>query len=170
MTGMEPSSADGERIRASFTVPSRGLLGFRALFATATHGTGVINRRITGYELHRGPLGSAIRPGVLISMADGVTSTYGLNIMQPRGTLFVGAQSQIYGGQIIGEHNRDNDLDVSIARGAGGAGGAGAGADAGAGGAGADAGAGGAGGAGAGAGAIGATPAPPANPQTNSPR
>ncbi len=100
------------RVRIEFTIPSRGLLGFRGQFLTDTRGTGIMNSSFHGYESYKGEIPGRTR-GALISMERGVTTTYALDALQPRGDLFIGARENVYEGMIIGEHSRDNDLEVN---------------------------------------------------------
>lgn len=103
---------DSGRVRLEFTVPARGLLGFRSQFLTETRGTGVMNTMFYAYEPHKGDIPSRIR-GALVSMERGVTTGYALDALQARGELFVGPGQNVYEGMIIGEHSRENDLDVN---------------------------------------------------------
>eukprot|EP00741_Cyanophora_paradoxa_P012561 tig00020614_g12138.t1 len=100
------------RTRMEFEVPSRGLIGFQSLFNTMTGGDGVCNRAFARYEAFRGSM-DRVRKGVLISMDEGVATTYALDMLQPRGVLFIGPQAKVYSGMIIGEHSRENDLEVN---------------------------------------------------------
>ncbi|NBP01657.1 MAG: translational GTPase TypA [Proteobacteria bacterium] len=104
------------RVRLEFTVPARGLLGFRNQFLTNTRGTGIMNSTFHGYEPYKGEIPSRTR-GALISMEQGSTTGYALDALQPRGELFVGPGEQVYEGMVIGEHSRDNDLDVNPCKG-----------------------------------------------------
>ena len=98
--------------RLEFLVPSRGLLGYRSEFLTDTRGTGVMYSNFHGYEPHRGDIPGR-RNGALIVLEKGDTRTYALHNLQDRGKLFVGPGADVYGGQIIGEHARENDLVVN---------------------------------------------------------
>lgn len=111
LTNMEP---DGKgRIKLEFIVPSRGLIGFRGNFLTMTSGSGIM----TSIFDHYGPVkqGEVAKRqnGVLVSMVKGKTLAYALNMLQERGRLFLGPQAEIYEGQIVGLHSRDNDLVVN---------------------------------------------------------
>lgn len=98
--------------RLTFRVPSRGMLGYRSEFLTDTRGTGVMYSNFDGYEPHRGDLPFK-RNGALIVLENGDTTGYSLFSLQERGQLFVGPGEEVYGGQIIGLHARDNDLVVN---------------------------------------------------------
>ena len=112
----EMKSSGNGKTRIVFSAPSRGLIGYLSEFRTDTRGTGVMNRVFSGYEPYRGPI-SQYRPGVLVSMENGITTTYALHNLEPRGVLFVGPQTEVYSGMIIGEHSKENDLEVNPVRG-----------------------------------------------------
>ena len=114
ITEMKASGAGKTRI--VFSAPSRGLIGYLSEFRTDTRGTGIMNRVFDKYAPYRGPI-MQYRPGVLVSMENGVTATYALFNLQPRGTLFVGPQTEVYSGMIIGEHSKENDLEVNPVKG-----------------------------------------------------
>jgi len=114
MINMEP---DGKgRVKLEYMIPSRGLIGFRSQFLTMTSGSGIM----TSIFDHYGPVKSGgvttRQNGVLVSMATGKTLTYGLFNLQDRGRLFLGHGEEIYEGQIVGLHSRDNDLVVNPTR------------------------------------------------------
>ncbi len=111
---MKPAGVGKTRIIAH--VPSRGLIGYHGQFMTDTRGTGVLNRVFHGWTPHKGPI-EGRRQGVLISMETGVSVAYAMWKLEDRGHFFIGVQEQIYGGMIIGEHNRDNDLEVNALKG-----------------------------------------------------
>jgi GTP-binding protein len=111
---MKPSGAGKTRI--VFNAPSRGLIGYLSEFRTDTRGTGIMNRVFDKYGPYRGDIES-YRPGVLVSMENGAAATYALFNLQPRGTLFIGPQTQVYSGMIIGEHSKENDLEVNPIKG-----------------------------------------------------
>ncbi|QQR53639.1 translational GTPase TypA [bacterium] len=103
---------DSGRVRLEYDVPSRGLIGLRGQFLTDTRGTGIINFHFKGYEEYKGDIPSRIK-GSLVSMENGRVTGYALDTLQDRGILFVKPGDNVYEGQIIGEHSRDNDLDVN---------------------------------------------------------
>jgi GTP-binding protein len=113
MTNMTPLG-DG-RLRLEFTIPSRGLLGFRSQFLTDTRGTGTINSRFSGYEPLAGEVPRRIR-GSLVSMVAGPVTAYALDGLQARGTLFVVPGEEVYDSMIVGENSRDNDMEVNPVR------------------------------------------------------
>jgi GTP-binding protein len=115
LTNMEP---DGKgRIKLEFVVPSRGLIGFRGLFMTMTSGSGIM----TSIFDHYGPIKEgevkSRQNGVLVSMLKGKTAAYSLFNLQSRGRLFLGHAIDVYEGQVIGIHARDNDLAVNPVKG-----------------------------------------------------
>lgn len=115
LTNMEP---DGKgRVKLEFLIPSRGLIGFRGLFLTLTSGSGIMtsifdryDKVKTGEVIHR-------QNGVLVSMVKGKTLSFGLFNIQDRGRLFLGHGEEIYEGQVVGLHSRDNDLVVNVTKG-----------------------------------------------------
>ena len=115
LTNMEP---DGKgRTRLEFMMPSRGLIGFRGLFLTLTSGSGIM----TSVFDHYGPVKvgevQSRKNGVLVSMLAGKTAAYSLFNLQSRGRMFLGHAVEVYEGQIIGIHSRDNDLAVNPVKG-----------------------------------------------------
>lgn len=108
----EMRQAGGDKVRLSFLVPSRGLIGYHGEFMTETRGTGVLNRVFHSFARHLGPVPGR-RNGVLISNATGKSNAYGLGGLEGRGELFIGAGVPVYEGMIIGEHSRENDLEVN---------------------------------------------------------
>ncbi|MBN1282109.1 MAG: translational GTPase TypA [Alphaproteobacteria bacterium] len=114
ITEMKPSGVGKTRI--VFSAPSRGLIGYLSEFRTDTRGTGIMNRIFAEYAQFRGPI-EQYRPGVLVSMENGAAATYALFNLQPRGTLFIGPQTQVYSGMIVGEHSKENDLEINPIKG-----------------------------------------------------
>ncbi|MGO2354113.1 MAG: translational GTPase TypA [Marinomonas foliarum] len=115
LTNMEP---DGKgRVRLEFMTPSRGLIGFRGLFLTLTSGSGIMTSVFDHYgPVKDGDVGSR-QNGVLISMVTGKTAAFALFNLQSRGRLFLGHAVEVYEGQVIGIHSRDNDLTVNPVKG-----------------------------------------------------
>lgn len=113
MTGM--NNLGHGRARIEFTVPSRGLIGFRTLFLTETRGTGLLNTLHGGWMPYAGPM-LRRKNGGLVADRTGSTTPYALFNLQPRGVMFVGSSTKVYEGMIIGEHSRPNDLDVNAVR------------------------------------------------------
>ena len=107
---MRPSG--GGKVRLTFHMPSRGLIGYHGEFLTDTRGTGIMNRIFTGYEPWSGPM-EGRRNGSLISSEGGEAIHYALFYLQERGTLFVDPGDKVYVGLILGENSRGADLDVN---------------------------------------------------------
>ncbi len=107
---MRPSG--GGKVRLTFAIPSRGLIGYHNEFLTDTRGTGIMNRLFAGYGPWKGPI-EGRRSGSLISNSDGEAIHYALFYLQERGTLFVSPGDKVYVGMILGEHARGSDLDVN---------------------------------------------------------
>ena len=109
------SSGKG-KTRIIFHAPSRALIGFQNKFLTITKGTGVINRVFYKYGPYKGDIDGR-RNGVLISTETGSAVAYALFNLQDRGIMFLGPQTEVYEGMIVGEHNRDNDLGINVLKG-----------------------------------------------------
>ena len=106
----------GDIIRLEFVIPARGLIGLRGELLTETRGTGIMTHTFHGYAPFKGEIPGR-KNGVLIAMEQGETTAYSLDALQPRGILFVGPGVEVYGGMIIGQHAKDNDLDVNPCKG-----------------------------------------------------
>ena len=102
-------------VRMEFHIPTKGLIGFRSAFLTATRGSGVMNTIFLGYEPWKKDIGS-IRGGVLVASETGVSVTYGLNNAQERGLLFIGPGVQVYEGMIVGTIQRSRDIAVNVCK------------------------------------------------------
>ena len=100
------------RVRVEFSVPSRGLIGFRSDFLNDTRGTGIMNTIFDGWSPWKGDI-TYRNNGALVADRAGKSTTYALFHLQPRGRLFIGPQTEIYEGMIIGEHAKGRDLDVN---------------------------------------------------------
>lgn len=103
------------RVRLEFSVPSRGLIGYRDEFLTDTRGTGIMNSYLDGYEAWRGDFPSRFS-GSIVADRPGNAVPYALFNLEPRGTLFIEPGEPVYEGMIIGEHNRENDIDVNATK------------------------------------------------------
>src|SRR5262245_56321351 len=101
----------GDRARLEFTIPSRGLLGFRLEFLTLTKGTGLLNHLFDQYGPHKGPLPNRTQ-GAMIAKEPGDVTAYALDRLADRGTFFVKPTEKVYGGQIVGEQVKDSDMVV----------------------------------------------------------
>jgi GTP-binding protein len=107
-------SPDGN-VRLVYLVPTRGLLGFRYQFLTATRGTGVMHTIFHDYLPMTGPM-SRRSSGSLVSWEMGVTTTYGLKNAEERGVLFVEPGVEVYEGMVIGEHAKPDDLAINVCK------------------------------------------------------
>jgi GTP-binding protein len=105
----------GEHSHLEFTIPARGLIGLRTRLLNATCGEAIMHHNFYDYQPVRGSI-PARASGVMVSTETGRATAYALDNLQERGTLFVGAGEQVYEGQIVGEHCRDNDLPVNVCR------------------------------------------------------
>ena len=109
---------DGKgRVRLEYMIPSRGIIGFRNQFLTMTSGTGVLNSIFDHYGPVKAGEVAARQNGVLVSMVPGKALGYALFSLQERGRLFIGPNVEVYEGQLIGIHSRDNDLAVNPTKG-----------------------------------------------------
>ena len=109
---------DGKgRVRLEYMIPSRGIIGFRNQFLTMTSGTGVLNSIFDHYGPVKAGEVAARQNGVLVSMVAGKVLGYALFSLQERGRLFIGPNVEVYEGQLIGIHSRDNDLAVNPTKG-----------------------------------------------------
>lgn len=106
----------GEMQHLEFDIPSRGIIGLRNNVLTATGGEAVMAHRFKDYEPWKGPISGRVA-GVLVSMEKGQTTAYSIDKLQDRGRFFVDPGVDIYEGQIVGEHIRDNDLVVNLVKG-----------------------------------------------------
>ncbi len=110
---MEPK---GDLQHLEFTIPSRGLIGLRNQVLTATAGTAVMTHRFMQFEKYKGELPGRNK-GALCSMEAGQALAFAIDRLQDRGKFFVGPGDQIYKGQVIGEHTRENDVDLNLIKG-----------------------------------------------------
>ena len=110
---MEPK---GDLQHLEFDIPSRGIIGLRNNMLTATAGQAIMNHRFRDYEPMKGDIPSRSK-GSLVSMEQGQVLAYAVDRLQDRGRFFVEPGEQIYKGQVLGEHTRDNDLPVNLIKG-----------------------------------------------------
>ena len=113
---MKNMTSRNGQTRLEYIIPSRGLVGFRTIFLTETHGYGIMNATFEDYRPFSGAI-EGRHSGALIVFENGTTTAYGLKSTEERGTLFVGAGLDVYEGMIIGESNRDQDLAVNVCKG-----------------------------------------------------
>ncbi len=109
-------SSGAGKTRLTFLAPSRGLIGYQNKFLTDTKGTGVLNRLFNKYDDYKGSI-IGRKYGALISTDTGSAAAYAIFNLQDRGTMFIGHQSKVYGGMVVGEHSRDNDLEINVLKG-----------------------------------------------------
>jgi GTP-binding protein len=102
-------------VKLKFLIPTRGLLGFRHQFLTATKGLGVMHTLFRGYLPRVGEI-KGRSSGSLVSWETGITTTYGLKNAEDRGILFMAAGEEVYEGMVIGEHQRPGDLSLNICK------------------------------------------------------
>jgi GTP-binding protein len=114
LNGMKPSGAG--KVRLTFYVPSRGLIGYFGEFLTDTRGTGLMNRLFHDYAPFKGEI-QGRRTGVLISNGDGQATPYNLWKLEDRGPMIIEGNTKVYRGMIIGEHAKGNDLEVNVLEG-----------------------------------------------------
>ena len=103
------------RVNLEFSIPSRGLIGFRSQFMTDTNGAGIMNKLFDGHASWFGPIPQR-NSGALVSDRNGKVTTYACIGMVDRGELFLTVGTEVYNGMIIGERNRDGDLNINITR------------------------------------------------------
>ena len=113
LNGMSP--ANGGYTRLEFSIPARGLIGYRGEFMTDTKGNGILNTTFDGYGPYKGDI-QYRKQGSLIASEAGETVTYGLYNAQERGTLFVGPGEQVYGGMIVGQNGKAEDIEVNVCK------------------------------------------------------
>jgi len=106
---------DGGHVRMVYVVPTRGMLGFRYHFMTATRGLGIMNTIFHGYEPMAGDIASRTN-GSLVAWEQGVTNTYGLKNAEERGILFYPAGVEVYEGMVVGENSRNDDLTLNVCK------------------------------------------------------
>lgn len=106
----------GDMQHLEFSIPSRGIIGLRNNVLTATAGEAVMAHRLKGYEPWKGTIPGRLA-GVLISLDTGSTTAYSIDKLQDRGRFFVDPGVEVYEGQILGEHIRDNDLTINVTKG-----------------------------------------------------
>ncbi len=109
------STASDGTVRLEFHIPSRGLIGFRGDFLTSTKGTGILNTIFDGYSPYKGDFPFR-KTGSLIAFEAGETVTYGLFSAQERGTLFVGPGEKVYGGMVIGQNGKADDIELNVCK------------------------------------------------------
>jgi GTP-binding protein len=102
-----------DRVNLEFRIPARGLIGLTNPILTATEGDAVISHRFKSFEPWKGEINSK-RNGALVAMETGIASAYALDKLQDRGRFFIEPNEKVYAGQVIGEHNRQNDIVINV--------------------------------------------------------
>ena len=113
LQGMSPTN--GGYTRLEFSIPSRGLIGYRGEFMTDTKGNGILNTSFDGYAPFKGEL-SYRKTGSLIAFEAGESITYGLFNAQERGTLFIGPRVKVYSGMIVGQSPKAEDIEINVCK------------------------------------------------------
>lgn len=108
-------TASGGYTRLEFSIPSRGLIGYRGEFLTDTKGNGIMNTSFDGYAPYKGDI-QYRKQGSLIAFETGESVTYGLFQAQERGVLFLGAGEKVYSGMVIGENAKTDDIEVNVCK------------------------------------------------------
>lgn len=108
-------SASGGYTRLEFSIPSRGLIGYRGEFLTDTKGNGIMNSSFNGYGPYKGDI-QYRKQGSLIAFEAGEAITYGLYNAQERGTLFIGPGEKVYSGMVVGQSSRGEDIELNVCK------------------------------------------------------
>ena len=107
--------AKGDRVHLDFDIPARGLIGLRSNLLTATQGEAIVAHRFKDYEPYKGDIEKR-NNGSLVSLETGVAVAYAMDKLQDRGRFFISPGAEIYAGQVVGEHTRENDLNVNVCK------------------------------------------------------
>ena len=109
------TTSSGGYTRLEFSIPARGLIGYRGEFMTDTKGNGIINTIFNGYGPYKGDI-QYRKQGSLIAFENGEAITYGLFNAQERGTLFIGPGEKVYSGMVIGQNGKAEDVEVNVCK------------------------------------------------------
>ena len=109
------STVSGGYTRLEFSIPARGLIGYRGEFMTDTKGNGILNTIFDGYGPYKGDIAFR-KQGSLITFESGESVTYGLYNAQERGTLFIGAGEQVYAGMVVGQSGKGEDIELNVCK------------------------------------------------------
>ena len=109
------SASNGTTTRLEFSIPARGLIGYRGEFMTDTKGNGILNTAFDGYAPYKGDI-QYRKQGSLIAFETGESVTYGLHSAQERGTLFIGAGEKVYSGMVIGQNGKAEDIELNVCK------------------------------------------------------
>ena len=109
------SASNGSSTRLVFSIPARGLIGYRGEFLTDTKGNGILNTAFEGYAPYKGDI-QYRKQGSLIAFETGESVTYGLYSAQERGTLFIGPGEKVYAGMVIGQNGKTDDIELNVCK------------------------------------------------------
>ena len=112
MTSME---TQGSRVNIEFNIPSRGIIGLRTNVLTASQGEAIMAHRYKEYQPYKGEIQRRIN-GSMIALESGTAYAYAINNLQDRGSFFIDPQTEVYAGQVVGEHVHENDLVVNVCK------------------------------------------------------
>ncbi len=112
---MSMSTVNGGYTRLEFSIPARGLIGYRGEFMTDTKGNGILNTIFNGYEPYKGDI-QYRKQGSLIAFEAGEAVTYGLFNAQERGSLFIGPGEKVYSGMVVGQHGKPEDVEINVCK------------------------------------------------------
>ena len=107
--------SQGDRVNIEFNIPSRGIIGLRTNVLTASQGEAIMAHRYKEYQPYKGDIVRRIN-GSMVSMDTGTAVAYSINNLQDRGKFFIEPQTEVYGGQVVGEHVHDNDLVINVTK------------------------------------------------------
>ena len=109
------SASNGSTTRLEFSIPARGLIGYRGEFMTDTKGNGILNTSFDGYAPYKGDI-QYRKQGSLIAFETGESVTYGLYSAQERGTLFIGPGEKVYAGMVVGQNGKTDDIELNVCK------------------------------------------------------
>ena len=112
---MVSMDAQGDRVNIEFNIPSRGIIGLRTNVLTASQGEAIMAHRYKEYQPYKGDIVRRIN-GSMVSMDTGTAVAYSINNLQDRGKFFIEPQTEVYGGQVVGEHVHENDLVINVTK------------------------------------------------------
>ena len=108
-------NSQGSNVRLEFSIPARGLFGYRSEFLSDTRGEGIINSIFDGYQPYKGEI-AARHQGSLVAFETGEAVTYGIFHAQERGQMFIKPGDRVYEGMVVGSNNRPGDIEVNVCK------------------------------------------------------